>query len=139
MTFCWLIIILILVFVEISTVSLTTIWYIASGIVSLIASIFTDSIIIQFSIFVLLGTILLITTRKTLLKLFKIKNEETNIERILNMNGVVTENIEKNKYGEVKVDGKRWTAYSDSNLKVGTIVKILKIDGVKIKVEKVEE
>ncbi len=139
MTICWLVIILILVLIEVSTVSLTTIWYIASGIVSLIASIFTDSIIIQFSIFVLLGTLLLITTRKTLLKLFKIKNEETNIERILNMNGVVTENIEKNKYGEVKVDGKRWTAYSDSNLEVGTIVKILKIDGVKIKVEKVEE
>ena len=55
------------------------------------------------------------------------------------MNGIVTEKIEKNKNGEVKVDGKSWTAYSNEELEEGTIVKILEINGVKLKVEKVEE
>ena len=69
MTIMWLIIVLLLVFIEVMTVNLTTIWYIISGLVALITSIFIDSLIIQFSIFVLLGTLLLITTRKTLLKI----------------------------------------------------------------------
>ena len=107
----WLVIILILVIVEVVTINLTTIWYIASGIIALISSIFTDSILIQFSIFVLIGTLLLVTTRKTLLTFFKNKNEETNLDRVVNMTGIVTERIENSKYGEVKVDGKKWTAY----------------------------
>ena len=45
------------------------------------------------------------------------------------------EQIKKNNTGEVKVDGKKWTAYADKNIKKGSIVKILKIDGVKVKVE----
>ena len=139
MTIVWLIIVLLLVFIEVMTVNLTTIWYIISGLVALITSIFIDSLIIQFSIFVLLGTLLLITTRKTLLKIFKSKDEQTNFDRIINMNGIVTEKIEKNKNGEVKVDGKSWTAYSNEKLEEGTIVKILEINGVKLKVEKVEE
>lgn len=139
MTITWLIIVLLLVFIEASTVNLTTIWYIISGIAALISSIFTSSILIQFSIFVLFGTLLLITTRKTLLKMLKNKNEQTNLDRVINMNGIVTEKIEKNKNGEVKVDGKKWTAYSEDELDVDTIVKVLEINGVKLKVEKVEE
>lgn len=139
MTITWLIIVLLLVFIEASTVNLTTIWYIISGIAALISSIFTNSILIQFSIFVLFGTLLLITTRKTLLKMLKNKNEQTNLDRVINMNGIVTEKIEKNKNGEVKVDGKKWTAYSEEELDVDTIVKVLEINGVKLKVEKVEE
>ena len=54
------------------------------------------------------------------------------------MNGVVTAEIKRNKYGEVKVDGKRWTAYSNKNIKVDSTVKVLEIDGVKLKVEEAE-
>ena len=135
----WLVIILILVIVEVVTINLTTIWYIVSGIIALISSIFTDSILIQFSIFVLIGTLLLVTTRKTLLIFFKNKNEETNLDRVVNMTGIVTEKIENSKYGEVKVDGKKWTAYSEKELEEGTLIKVLKIEGVKLKVKKVEE
>ena len=53
------------------------------------------------------------------------------------MTGVVTEKINQNEDGEVKVDGKKWTAYADSTLKKGDLVKVLEIKGVKIKVEKV--
>ena len=52
------------------------------------------------------------------------------------MTGIVTEKISKNKDGEVKVDGKIWTAYADNTIKKGDLVKVLEIKGVKIKVEK---
>ena len=55
------------------------------------------------------------------------------------MEGIVTEEISRNVIGEVKVDGKKWSASSNKKIPKDSIVKILGIDGVKLKVEKVEE
>ena len=133
--FMWLIIILFLGFIEAITVNLVTIWFVISGIVSLILSYF----IIQFSVFVILGILLLITTRSWLNKVFKINKYKTNLDRVIGMRGIVTEKITKNSPGEVKVDGKRWMAVSDKTINVDNDVKILEIDGVKLKVEKWED
>lgn len=131
----WLAIIVILAVLEAMTVNLTTIWFVASGFVALVISFFTDSYLIQFGAFVLIGVILLVTTKPLLDKTIKPKKSATNAERVLEMKGLVTEKISKNHNGEVKVDGKRWTAYSDSTIEVGSTVNILKINGVKLKVE----
>lgn len=137
--FMWLIIILFLGFVEAITVNLVTIWFVISGIVSLVLSFFIDDFIIQFSVFVILGILLLITTRSWLNKVFKINKYKTNLDRVIGMRGIVTEKITKNSPGEVKVDGKRWMAVSDKTINVDNDVKILEIDGVKLKVEKWED
>lgn len=52
------------------------------------------------------------------------------------MEGVVTMDISKNNVGEVKVDGKRWSAVSKEELHKDDVVVIKKIDGVKLIVEK---
>jgi membrane protein implicated in regulation of membrane protease activity len=132
----WLIIVILLALIELATINLTTIWFVASGIIALISSIFIKNYIIQFGIFVILGIILLITTRPVLTKLLKTHNEKTNLDRVIGMIGIVTQAITKDKTGEVKVDGKKWTAYADSSIKKNTKVKILEINGVKLKVEK---
>mgnify|MGYP000152631551 FL=1 len=137
--FMWLIIILFLGFIEAITVNLVTIWFVISGIVSLILSFFINDFIIQFSVFVILGILLLITTRSWLNKVFKINKYKTNLDRVIGMQGIVTEKITKNSPGEVKVDGKRWMAVSDKTINVDNDVKILEIDGVKLKVEKWED
>lgn len=137
--FMWLIIILFLGFIEAITVNLVTIWFVISGIVSLILSFFINDFIIQFSVFVILGILLLITTRSWLNKVFKINKYKTNLDRVIGMQGIVTEKIAKNSPGEVKVDGKRWMAVSDKTINVDNDVKILEIDGVKLKVEKWED
>ena len=51
------------------------------------------------------------------------------------MRGIVTEEITKKRPGEVKVDGKKWTAISDKKIKIDSTVRVLEIDGVKLKVE----
>lgn len=139
MVLWWLAVILICAFIEVVTVNLVTIWFIASGIVAMIVSIFTDSILIQMSVFVLLGVFLLITTRKPLQRMVNVHRENTNLDRIYGMNGVVTEEISKNKPGVIKVDGKYWTAVSDEDIPVDSIVKVLEINSVKLKVKKVED
>ena len=135
----WIITIIILVMLEAISINLTSIWFVISGIVALILSIFVDSFIIQFSVFVILGVILLITTKPFLKKFLKVNNEKTNFDRVVGMKGIVTSKIEPLKVGEVKVDGKRWSAVSDCVIEQDEVVEILKIDGVKLIVKKLEE
>ena len=132
MGYSWLAVILILSYIEIVTVNLVTVWFIASALVALVISFFVDSFLIQFGVFVILGVILLITTRKTLVRLLAKDKHKTNLDRVVDMEGIVTEKISKNNPGEVKVDGKKWTAISDDTIEEGKTVKILKIEGVKL-------
>ena len=138
MTYFWLAIVLILTVIEATTCCLVSIWFIISGIITLLLSCFIDNFIIQLSIFIVLGILLLLLTKKTI-KTLHIPDEKTNLDRVVGMQGIVTEEIDKLTVGEVKVDGKKWSATSKEKLKVGSIVKILKINGVKLEVESWEE
>lgn len=133
--FGWLFIIILLCIIEVFTADLVTIWFIASAILSLISSLFIDEFLIQFFIFVIFGIIFLLITRPLLKKVKVKENVKTNIDRVVGMSAVVTEEIKKGSIGEVKVDGKHWSAYADKNIKVGSTVKVLSIDSVKLKVE----
>ncbi len=137
MEFFWLTVVLLLSFIEVITVNLVTIWFVASALVSLVLSFFDISFYVQFGVFVILGVILLITTRKKLEHMLDKNKQKTNLDRVVGMEGIVTEKISKNNPGEVKVDGKRWTAISDKTIEEGKTVKILKIEGVKLIVEEV--
>lgn len=134
----WLIVIVLLVFLEVSTINLVCVWFILSGLVSLILSFFIESFYILFAVFVLLGLVLMVLTRPILVKKLARKNVKTNSDRVLGMEGVVTEEINKLKVGEVKVDGKRWSAISDEKIEVGTTIIVESIDGVKLVVRKGE-
>lgn len=135
----WLIIIILLSIIEAFTINLVSIWFIVSGIITLVISLFTNNIIIQIAVFILLGVILLLSTKNILQKYLTSKNEKTNYDRIIGMNGIVTEKITKNTIGEVKVDGKLWSAYADKTIQKDSIVEVLEINSTKIKVKEVEE
>ena len=135
----WLVLVIVLSFVEIATVSLVSIWFVASGIVAMILSFFIEDTAIITTIFILLGIFLLVISRPIVNKLRSKDNEKTNLDRIIGESAIVTEDIKKNVVGEVKVDGKRWSAVSKEKCLKGDTVKILKIDGVKLIVEKESE
>ena len=132
----WLVLVIILSFVEVATVNLVSIWFVASGIVAMILSFFIEDIAIVSTIFAILGIVLLIITRPIVNKLKSKDNVKTNLDRIIGEDAIVTQDIVKNEVGEVKVDGKRWSAISKNTCLKGDIVKILRIDGVKLVVEK---
>ncbi len=138
MFYFWLMLIIFLGFLEAITINLVSIWFVISGLIALILSFFTENFVIQFGVFVVVGIILMLATRKTLEQKL-VKKEKTNLDRIVGMKGVVTEDIAELTTGEIKVDGKRWSAISKQVLKKGDIVKILKIKGVKVEVERWEE
>lgn len=138
MVYFWFIIVMILTIVEALTINLVSIWFIISGLFALITSFIIDDFLIQFAIFVVLGVLLMLLTRKTLEEKL-VRKEKTNLDRVIGMKGVVTESIDELKVGEVKVDGKSWSAVAKTPIKVGEMVKILKIEGVKLEVCRWEE
>ena len=138
MLYLWVAVVIILAIIEAMTVNVVTIWYVVSGLITIVVSFFTNNFLIQFGVFTILGTILLITTRP-MIKKIAVGNVKTNLDRIIGMKAIVTEEINKNQIGEVKVDGKKWSAISDKRIEVNKFVKVLEINGVKLKVEKVEE
>lgn len=131
----WLGIIVILSIIEALTVELVSIWFIFSGIVSLVLQLLGVDFNICLKVFIILGIILMLTTRKYLVKLLKVDNTKTNIDRIIGMKCLVTEDI-TSSLGAVKVDGKIWTAISNDTLKKGDYAKVLEICSTKLKVEK---
>ena len=137
MFYVWLTIVVLLTIVEAMTVNLTTIWFVISGLVAIGLSFVTDIFLIQFGVFVCLGIVLLIVTKPFVKKFLDSRDAKTNFDRIIGMNGIVIKEINDVDNGEVKVDGKIWTAYSDDSLKVNDKVKVLEISGSKIKVRKV--
>lgn len=132
----WFIAFVILLFIELVTVNLVTIWFAIGAVAAIITTIFTDSILIQAIVFVVVSVISLLITKPLIKKIKKFEIEPTNSDRVIGKIGEVTEKIGRNKYGEVKVYGNTWTASSKQVINVGERVKVLSIDGVKLVVEK---
>lgn len=135
----WLIVVIFLTILEVMTINLVSVWFIASALVSLFMSFFIDQFYVQFAVFVCLGLILMLITRPILVKRLVKKKVKTNLDRVIGMEGIVSEEITRFKIGEVKVDGKKWSAISDTKIKVGETIVVKAIDGVKLIVRKGEE
>ena len=138
MFYVWLSISIILSIIEMSTVNLVSIWFIVSSITAMILSLFIDNVLIQITVFVLLGILLMLSTKKIIKKILP-RKIKTNIDRIIGMQGIVTEKITKRIPGEVKVDGKYWTAFAEENINVNEVVEIMEINSTKLKVKRLEE
>lgn len=139
MFYFWLGIVIFLGILEAITINLLSIWFVISGLFSLVLSFFSDNFVLQFGIFVVGGILFMILTRDSMEKKLLKQKEKTNLDRVIGMKGIVTEEIKDMKVGEVKVDGKKWSAISNKDLPKGSTIKVLKIKGVKLEVESWEE
>ena len=132
----WFITFILLLLIEIATVSLVSIWFVIGALAALITSIFTDSLWIQIIVFIIVSIISLLLTRPFVKKVKGYDVIPTNSDRVIGRIGEVTKKFGRNEYGEVKVYGNTWTACSDEVIHVGEKVRVKKIEGVKLVVEK---
>ena len=130
MTEAWLIFFITLVIVELITVNLVTIWFAFGALVTSLVSLYTTDTVILLAVFTLVSLLLLLITKPVVKKLKVKKVVATNLDQVIGKTGLVTEPIAKDKIGEVKVLGKRWSAYSDREISKDKKVKILSISGV---------
>ena len=139
MALLWFISFIILLFIELITVNLVTIWFALGALASMVVSLFVDSYIIQIVVFIVVSIISLICTKSVVKKFKAFNTTPTNSDMVIGKSGIVTKKIENNKYGEVKVYGNTWTATSDVEIDVDTKVKVLSIEGVKLIVKKEDD
>ena len=110
MIFFWLGLFIILAIFELMTINLVSIWFALGALITTFVSLITDNMMIQLAVFTISSILLLILTRSLAKKLKKTKAVPTNLDQVIGKIGIVTEDIEKNGIGEVKVLGKKWSA-----------------------------
>ena len=139
MAIYWCMACLVLLFIEISTVNLVSIWFAIGSLFAMILAIFTDNFLLQLIMFIVISIIALLITKPLVKKFRKTDIVPTNLDRGIGKRADVIKEITADKYGEVKVLGVVWTAAGDGNFKVGDKVIVKSIDGVKLIVEKEEK
>lgn len=131
----WLIVLAILIFIEIITLGLTTIWFAGGALVAFIVSLFYDNLLVEVILFLVVSLALLYFTRPLVLKYFNPKRTRTNYEGVIGKEALVTITINNiNAEGQVIVDGQEWSARSQlgNTIEKGTKVMVQSIQGVKL-------
>ena len=120
------------------TAQLVSIWFVIGAIAALIAQLLGATLIVQIIVFIAVSIIALLITRPLVRKKLNTKAEKTNADRCIGQEAVVIEQIDNlAPTGQVKADGKVWTARSANGEKIpkDSIVTVEKIDGVKLIVQ----
>lgn len=132
MPWFWLGMAIIFTLIEVFTAGLTTIWFAIGSIPMIFLSFLPIPFLYQVLIMLVISIVLLIFTRPFFVKKLNANKEKTNVDALIGKTALVTKKITKFEKGEVKIDGKIWTAksVSDEDLEEGTECLLQSIEGV---------
>lgn len=139
MIWIWLGAIVLFGIVEALTAGLVSIWFVAGSAAALLVALAHGSLTVQLVVFAVVSAVALAATRPLVRKFTAGRTVPTNADRLLGQEAKVTETIDnENASGAVYADGKTWSARSadGSVIPAGEIVRIRKMQGVKLLVEK---
>ena len=138
----WFVLLVVFAIVEAATVGLASIWFAAGALVALAAALLGGPLWLQIVLFILVSALCLLAIRPLAQKHLNNSVEPTNADRVIGSEARVTENIDNLQgSGAVNIGGIIWTARgeSDTPIPAGTLVRVLRIEGVKVFVEPVEQ
>jgi len=137
----WTVVTVLLATLEAVTVQFVSIWFAGGAFAALITAILGLSIWWQLAVFLIVSSLLLFFTRSFVRKLRSKGQEKTNSDAIIGTSTVVCKKISNlNSEGAVKIRDVVWTARSenDEDIEEGTLVTVVRIEGVKL-IVKVKE
>ena len=136
MQYVWLGILLLAGIVEAVTAGLVSIWFVPAALVSMILAMCGVPVYLQVTVFFGLSIIFLVLSRTIWKKYISAKPvSKTNADALIGQVGIVTEEIDNiAAFGEVKINGQRWSARSSNGTVIAkdTHVRVLAIEGVKL-------
>ncbi|MDY3782245.1 MAG: NfeD family protein [Candidatus Faecousia sp.] len=133
--YVWLVLLILFVMMEASSVTLVSLWFAAGALVATVAALLGASLTVQTVLFVLVSVVLLALLRPILKKYVDPKIQKTNVDALVGRECTVTEDIDNlAACGRVKVGGMSWSARSAAgeHIPAGTVVKIEAVQGVKL-------
>lgn len=131
----WLIASGVFFIIEIFTVGFLIFWLGVASLLAMLISFFTDSLIIQTTVFVISSGLLIFATRALANKIVKEDHTPTNVYSLVGKKGIVIEDINYiNGTGQIKAEGEIWSAKTKNQITIpkGTEVEIESIEGVKV-------
>ena len=134
----WIGLMVVFAIVEASTVSMVSLWFIGGSLGGLIVTLLGGGIWLQIVVFLAVSVALLSCLRPFVRKYVTPKKTATNVDMVLGRSAYLTQTVDNLRgTGALKLDGKEWTVRSadESILPEGTLVKIVKLEGVKLYVE----
>lgn len=133
----WLIVAVAFGIAELMTTSLTLVWFSIGALILMVLSTFIESIIIQIALFAAISITLLVIFTKYFVDKDRTFKYNTNLQGIEQKKGVVKVEILPYMTGIVTLTGEDWTAISENNEKIeaGQLVKVIRIEGVKLVVK----
>ena len=137
----WLVLLVVFLIVEASTVTLVSIWFAAGSLAALLAALFGAKLWLQVTLFLAVAVLSLVALRPLFRKFIRPKLTATNVDSVIGSTGLVTASVDNvSAVGQVKLGAMEWTARSTSGAPIpaGTLVKVDRIEGVKAFVTPVE-
>ena len=131
----WFILLIVFLLVEANTVTLVSGWFAVGAAVSIIASLLGAPFWLQSALFLVVAIGLLLALRPLLRKHIKPRLVKTNVDSVIGSTGIVTARIDNiHAAGQVKLGAMEWTARSTAGqiLEEGTLVRVDRIEGVKV-------
>ena len=132
----WLIALIVFLVIEAATLGLATIWFAGGALVALIVAMCGAGLGIQVASFLVVSLVLLIFTRPFAVRFLSKDTLKTNVDRVIGMEGVVTEEISNLAgTGKVSLGGNIWTARTENEggtIPVDAVVAVLRVEGVKL-------
>ncbi len=141
MIIVWSVAIVVFLVIEGVTAGLASIWFALGSLAALISALFGAPIWLQVVWFIVISAGTLYFTRPLAKKYVNSKTVPTNADRLIGMEGIVTQRIDNlGNTGLVSIDGKIWAARSagDEVIEEGAKVNALEIRGVKLIVSEAE-
>jgi len=136
MILVWIGVIILTAVIEANTMDLSSIWFSVGALFAMIVTLFKVGLIWQIVIFIVASVALLLTVRPIIKKNARGKEIKTNADSLVGKIAICTTAIKDTDRGEVKIEGKIWTAISNETIEVGDKVIVLSIKGVKLVVRK---
>lgn len=136
----WLLLLVAFLIIEGITVSMVSTWFAGGALAALVVSLFPAPAWLQVTVFLVVSIALLCMLRPFVKKQLKPKLVATNADSLIGNVCLVTEKIDPMEGGRVKVGDVTWSARTEGTetIPVGTKVRILRIQGVKVFVETVK-
>ena len=134
----WLALLIIFAVAEAATVGLTSVWFAIGSLGALVCALAGGNIWLQLGIFIVLSLVCLVALRPLAKKYLNTRVEPTNADRVIGQEARVTQDIDNIQgTGAVTIGGVTWTARSehDTPSPAGAMVRVLRIEGVKVIVE----
>lgn len=139
----WMALVIIFLVVELVTVGLTTIWLAGGALVAFLLAAVGANFWIQLAAFFVVSFVLIYFTRPIAVKYLNPRRTRTNSEELIGEVVKVIERIDNRAAeGRALVKGLEWSARAVSDdmiIEKDTLVKVVRIEGVKLIVEPIEE